>query len=48
VGVLGTGAVAMAIVIAGGMLSAITVLVLVVRPWRLPVDAPEPALAVAH
>jgi DHA1 family bicyclomycin/chloramphenicol resistance-like MFS transporter len=48
VGVLGTGAVAMAIVIAGGMVSAITVLVLVVRPWRLPVDAPEPALAAAH
>jgi DHA1 family bicyclomycin/chloramphenicol resistance-like MFS transporter len=48
VGTLGTGAVAMAIVIAGGMLAAVAVLLLVVRPWRLPVDAPEPALAVAH
>jgi DHA1 family bicyclomycin/chloramphenicol resistance-like MFS transporter len=48
VGILGTDAVAMAIVIAAGMLSAITVLLLVVRPWELPVDAPEPTLAVAH
>jgi DHA1 family bicyclomycin/chloramphenicol resistance-like MFS transporter len=55
VGTLGTGAVAMAIVIAGGMLLAVAVLLLVVRPWRLPVDAPDPAvdapdpaLAAAH
>lgn len=40
VGVLGTGAVAMSIVIAGGMTTAVTVLVLVVRPWRL---SPDPA-----
>jgi DHA1 family bicyclomycin/chloramphenicol resistance-like MFS transporter len=48
VGVLGTGAVSMALVIAGGMLSAVAVLLLVVRPWRLVVDAVEPAVAVAH
>jgi DHA1 family bicyclomycin/chloramphenicol resistance-like MFS transporter len=48
VGVLGTGAVAMALVIAGGMLAANLVLVLVARPWRLPVEAGEPAVAVAH
>ena len=48
VGVFGTGAVAMALVIAGGMIAANIVLVLVARPWRLPVDAVEPALAVAH
>jgi DHA1 family bicyclomycin/chloramphenicol resistance-like MFS transporter len=35
VGVLGTGSVAMAAVIAGGMLSAMTVLLLVARPSRL-------------
>ena len=44
VGVLGTGAVAMAIVIATGMLSAVAVLILVVRPWRLPVDGPADAV----
>jgi DHA1 family bicyclomycin/chloramphenicol resistance-like MFS transporter len=48
VGVLGTGAVSMAIVIAGGMLAANVVVLLVARPWQLPVDAVEPALAVAH
>jgi DHA1 family bicyclomycin/chloramphenicol resistance-like MFS transporter len=48
VGTLGTGAVAMAIVVAGGMLSATAVLLLVVRPWRLPVDDPDPALVAAH
>jgi DHA1 family bicyclomycin/chloramphenicol resistance-like MFS transporter len=48
VGVLGTGAVAMAVVIAGGMLASVIVLLVVVRPWLLPVDAPGPALAVAH
>ena len=48
VGVFGTGAVAMALVIAGGMIAANVVLVLVARPWLLPVDAAEPALAAAH
>ncbi len=48
VGTLGTGAVAMSVVIAAGMLSAVTVLLLVVRPWRLSDAATEPALAVAH
>jgi DHA1 family bicyclomycin/chloramphenicol resistance-like MFS transporter len=47
VGVLGTAAVGMALVIAGGMVAAILVLLLVVRPWQLPVDA-DPAVAVAH
>lgn len=36
VGVLGNDAVAMGVVVAGGMGLALTVLVLVVRPWRLP------------
>ncbi|GID97944.1 Bcr/CflA family drug resistance efflux transporter [Amorphoplanes digitatis] len=48
VGVLGTGATGMALVIAGGMIGANVVLLLVVRPWRLPVEAAEPALAAAH
>ncbi len=48
VGVFGTGAVAMALVIAGGMIAANVVLVLVARPWQLPVDAAAPALAAAH
>jgi DHA1 family bicyclomycin/chloramphenicol resistance-like MFS transporter len=48
VGILGVGATAMALVVAGGMLAANAVLLLVVRPWQLPIDAPEPALAVAH
>jgi DHA1 family bicyclomycin/chloramphenicol resistance-like MFS transporter len=48
VGTLGTGAVAMAIVIAIGMVAAVAVLLVVARPWRLPADAPEPQLAVAH
>jgi MFS transporter, DHA1 family, multidrug resistance protein len=48
VGVFGTGAVAMALVIAGGMIAANVVLVLVARPWQLPVDAPEPAVVAAH
>jgi len=48
VGVFGTGAVAMALVIAGGMIAANLVLVLVARPWQLPVDAAAPALAAAH
>ncbi|MFY1696614.1 MULTISPECIES: multidrug effflux MFS transporter [unclassified Solwaraspora] len=37
VGMLGTGSSAMATVIAGGMLAAVVVLVVVVRPGRLPV-----------
>jgi MFS transporter, DHA1 family, multidrug resistance protein len=48
VGVVGTGAVAMAVVIAGGMVAANVVLVLVARPWRLPVEAVDPAVATAH
>ncbi|MGW0505031.1 multidrug effflux MFS transporter [Micromonospora sp. NPDC003241] len=40
VGVLGNGALAMAVVVAGGMASALVVLHLVVRPSQL--DAPEP------
>ena len=48
VGVLGTGAISMALVIAGGMLAANVVLLLVVRPWQLPVEGAEPAVATAH
>jgi MFS transporter, DHA1 family, multidrug resistance protein len=48
VGVLGTGAVSMALVIAGGMLAANVVLLLVARPWLLTVESGEPALAAAH
>ncbi|GIF06619.1 multidrug effflux MFS transporter [Actinoplanes siamensis] len=48
VGVLGVGAVAMAVVVFGGMLAATLVCFLVVRPHRLPVERLEPALAVAH
>jgi DHA1 family bicyclomycin/chloramphenicol resistance-like MFS transporter len=48
VGVLGTGAVAMSVVVAGGMVAANVVLLLVVRPWRLPVEAAVPAVAAAH
>ncbi|MEU4219103.1 multidrug effflux MFS transporter [Actinoplanes sp. NPDC026623] len=48
VGVLGTGAIGMALVIAGGMLAANAVLLLVVRPWRLPAEAIDPGLATAH
>jgi MFS transporter, DHA1 family, multidrug resistance protein len=48
VGILGVGATAMALVVAGGMIAANLVLALVVRPWQLPVEAPDPALAVAH
>ena len=47
VGVLGTGAVGMAAVIAGGMLAANVVLFLVARPWRIAVTE-EPAAATAH
>jgi MFS transporter, DHA1 family, multidrug resistance protein len=48
VGLLGVGAVAMALVVAGGMVAANLVLLLVVRPWQLPVPDGEPAVAVAH
>ncbi|HTJ36083.1 MAG TPA: multidrug effflux MFS transporter [Dactylosporangium sp.] len=48
VGVLGVGAVAMAIVVFGGMTAASLALWLVVRPSRLPIEAVEPAIAVAH
>ncbi len=49
VGVLGNSAVAMAIVVAGGMAAAVVVLWVVVRPSSLPVDEnAEPVLAVAH
>jgi DHA1 family bicyclomycin/chloramphenicol resistance-like MFS transporter len=48
VGVLGVGAVAMAIVVFGGMLAATLVCFLVVQPHRLPTEQTEVALAVAH
>ncbi|MER7003164.1 multidrug effflux MFS transporter [Dactylosporangium sp. NPDC000555] len=48
VGVLGVGAVAMAIVVFGGMAAAGLALWLVVRPRRLPAEAVEAAVAVAH
>nr|WP_236718270.1 multidrug effflux MFS transporter [Actinoplanes sp. TFC3] len=48
VGVLGNDAVGMGLVIAGGMVAANIVLALVVRPWRLPVEEPNPELVVAH
>ncbi|PRY22767.1 multidrug effflux MFS transporter [Pseudosporangium ferrugineum] len=48
VGVLGVGAVAMAIVVFGGMLAASLVCFVVVRPHRLPVEHKQLALAVAH
>ncbi|WP_326561717.1 multidrug effflux MFS transporter [Micromonospora sp. NBC_01796] len=47
VGVLGTGSVAMAVVIAGGMLAAIVVLLVVARPEQLTdIDSADPAVAV--
>ena len=48
VGVLGNGSTAMAVVVAGGMLAAVLVLLVVVRPHRLPVETADPALVVAH
>jgi DHA1 family bicyclomycin/chloramphenicol resistance-like MFS transporter len=48
VGLLGVGAVAMALVVAGGMVAANIVLAVVVRPWQLPVPADSPAPAPAH
>jgi MFS transporter, DHA1 family, multidrug resistance protein len=47
VGLLGVGAVAMALVVAAGLVAASAVLVLVVRPRRLPVTAAETAPATA-
>ncbi|WP_189040816.1 multidrug effflux MFS transporter [Micromonospora sonchi] len=48
VGVLGNGAVAMALLIAGGLVMALVVLLLVVRPARLTPTGPEPAVVVVH
>ncbi|WP_229070355.1 multidrug effflux MFS transporter [Actinoplanes sp. DH11] len=48
VGVLGVGAVAMAIVVFGGMLAATLVCFLVVRPHRLPAHQPGPAVVAVH
>ncbi|WP_433533532.1 multidrug effflux MFS transporter [Micromonospora sp. CA-263727] len=48
VGVLGTGAVAMALVIAVGLASALVVLLLVVRPTRLATVEPELVAVAAH
>jgi DHA1 family bicyclomycin/chloramphenicol resistance-like MFS transporter len=46
VGVLGNDGVAMATVVAGGMVTAVVVLSLVARPWQLAEPEPEPAAAV--
>ncbi|MFB9334047.1 multidrug effflux MFS transporter [Actinoplanes octamycinicus] len=48
VGVLGVGAVAMAIVVVAGMLAATAVGFLVVRPHRLPADHTSPPVTVVH
>ncbi|GHJ08122.1 Bcr/CflA family drug resistance efflux transporter [Micromonospora humidisoli] len=48
VGVLGNGAVAMALVVAGGMVAALAVLFLVVRPSRLADLEPPSAVVVVH
>ncbi|MEV4350116.1 multidrug effflux MFS transporter [Actinoplanes sp. NPDC049596] len=48
VGILGVGAVAMAIVVFGGMLAATLVCFLVVQPHRLPVEQTETVVAIAH
>jgi MFS transporter, DHA1 family, multidrug resistance protein len=47
VGVLGNDAAAMSTVIAAGLVLSLTVLVLVVRPWRLADVDPEPVAAAA-
>lgn len=47
VGMLGTGSSAMATVITGGMLAAVVVLVVVVRPGRLPVPDREGTITLA-
>ncbi|BCY12749.1 multidrug effflux MFS transporter [Actinoplanes sp. L3-i22] len=48
VGVLGVGAVAMAVVVFGGMLAATVVCFLVVRPHRLPAERPDTVVVLAH
>ncbi|WP_407952121.1 multidrug effflux MFS transporter [Plantactinospora sonchi] len=48
VGVLGNGSVGMALVVVGGMVSALTVLVVVVRPARLPTADLAVATAALH
>jgi len=48
VGVLGVGAVAMAVVVFGGMLAATLVCFLVVQPHRLPVEQTAPVVVLAH
>ncbi|WP_405089983.1 multidrug effflux MFS transporter [Micromonospora sp. NBC_01392] len=48
VGVLGTGALAMALVVAGGMVAALAVLLVVVRPARLADLEPAPAVVAVH
>src|SRR4051812_7236431 len=48
VGVLGTGAVAMALVVAGGMVAAMAVLLVVVRPARLADLEPDAVVVAAH
>jgi DHA1 family bicyclomycin/chloramphenicol resistance-like MFS transporter len=48
VGLLGTGAVPMALVIAGGMLAANLVLFAVARPWQLAIHPARAAVAAAH
>ncbi len=48
VGILGSDAVGMALVIAGGMIAANVVLHLVVRPRTLPADVPTEGVVVAH
>ncbi|MFC0007782.1 multidrug effflux MFS transporter [Micromonospora siamensis] len=48
VGLLGTGAVAMAVVVAGGMVAAVAVLLLVVRPARLAELEPSAEAVATH
>jgi MFS transporter, DHA1 family, multidrug resistance protein len=48
VGLLGTGAVPLALVIAGGMLAANLVLFAVARPWQLSIHPARAAVAAAH
>ena len=48
VGYLGNGSIAMAGVVAGGMVAALLVLLVVVRPRRLPAETAEPVLVAAH
>ncbi|GAA2477016.1 Bcr/CflA family drug resistance efflux transporter [Winogradskya humida] len=48
VGMLGVGAVAMSVVVFGGMLAATAVCFLVVQPHRLPVEQSETVVALVH